>query len=122
MKDKPKISRQFCLQMGGKIFQNFLIILFVTLFISYSVKSQTWAPIGSGMGGFVTCVTVYNSELVAGGFFTFAGFTPANRIAKNSFLVILGSGFDFANNGIYGILWVGGNFTSWDFRQTTYAD
>lgn len=117
MKDKPKMSRQFCLQMGGKIFQNFLIILFVSLFISYSVNSQTWAPISSGMGGFVTCVTVYNSDLVAGGFFTFAGLTPANRIAKwnGSSWSALGSGLnDFVQTmDIYNnILWVGGNFTT----------
>ena len=47
----------------------------------------TWSPLGSGMGGGyyytgVRTLTEYNGELIAGGYFTIAGGTPVNLIAR----------------------------------------
>jgi len=44
---------------------------------------STWGPLGSGIDGFsVDTLTVYNGELVAGGYFEKAGGVDANHIAR----------------------------------------
>lgn len=131
MKDKRKTGHQFCLLTGGTIFQNLLIILFAALFNLYTVNSQIWSPIGSGMlGGLgVASVTVYNGELIAGGNFTSAGFTPANRIARwnGSSWSALGSGVSGEQNFVQalevfnGNLWVGGNFLTAGGQTANYV-
>jgi Secretion system C-terminal sorting domain len=95
------------------------------------VNAQTWAPIGSGMlGGLgVACVTVYNGELVAGGNFTSAGFTPVSRIAKwnGTSWSGLGSGVSGEQNFVQamevfnGNLWVGGNFLTAGGQTSNYV-
>lgn len=127
MKGKQRIRRQFCLQISRKTFQGLLIILIGVLLNSNTLNSQTWAPIGSGFtNGFVASVFWYNNDLVAGGSFTLAGVTPANRIAKwnGSSWSALGSGLnDFVQTmDIFnGNLWVGGNFTTAGGQPANYV-
>ncbi len=45
-------------------------------------QDYDWGPLGSGLSGTVAAVTVYNGELIAGGFFTGAGGGVCNRIAR----------------------------------------
>jgi len=46
-------------------------------------NGTTWSPLGSGLNGFVHCLTTLpNGDLVAGGEFTTAGGVSANRIAR----------------------------------------
>ncbi len=85
-----------------------------------------WSPLGSGMGGEpgdhetqVIALTEYNGELIAGGAFTTAGGTPANRIASwdGKSWSPLGSGMPeyygqvFTLTGYGGGLIAGGGFT-----------
>jgi type IX secretion system substrate protein/beta-propeller uncharacterized protein DUF5122 len=103
--------------------KKFILPLSVTLLLGLTfplmLTSQTWTPLGSGMGGFVTSVTVYNGELIAGGNFTIAGGTFANRIARwnGSSWAALGLGVSGSQNFVQavqvynGLLYVGGNFT-----------
>jgi hypothetical protein len=125
MRVKPEIKSLFCFESYGLILASF-IFLFIAL-SSLPVNSQTWAPIGPGFtNGFVSCVVVYNNELVAGGSFTLAGFTSVNRIAKwnGSSWSALGSGLnDFAQTLelFNGNLWVGGNFTTAGGQSAPYV-
>ena len=57
----------------------FIILLFL---LPVTFYTQNWMPLGSGMNGQVTALTVYNGELIAGGNFTNAGGVPVNSIAK----------------------------------------
>src|SRR4030095_8710449 len=104
-----------------------LIVLLTAFSLPYSINAQTWAPIGPGFtNGFVSCVVVYNTELVAGGSFTLAGLTSVNRIAKwnGSSWSALGSGLnDFAQTMelFNGNLWVGGNFTTAGGQSAPYV-
>lgn len=41
-----------------------------------------WSPLGTGINGSVTALTVWNGQLIAGGWFTVAGGVGANRIAS----------------------------------------
>ncbi len=77
---------------------------------------NNWQPLGSGMSNDVYALTVYNGELIAGGYFTKAGGVDANNIARwdgNNWQP-LGSGM---NNYVYaltvynGELIAGGDFT-----------
>ena len=43
---------------------------------------QYWHDLSGGMNHWVSSLTVYDGELVAGGFFTTAGGAPANHIAR----------------------------------------
>lgn len=83
---------------------------------------NTWSALGSGLengGGnaYVFALAVSGSNLYAGGIFTTAGGTPANRIAKwnGNAWVALGSG---VNNDVLAlgladnILYAGGHFTT----------
>lgn len=102
---------------SGFLILSFLIslLLFVT---SFSVtQAQDFAALGSGLNGTVYTTTVYNGDLIVGGYFTMAGSTAANRIAKwdGSAWSELGSGM---NGSVYALtvynadLYAGGNFTT----------
>jgi|GEM_PF-5414703 len=80
-----------------------------------------WSALGSGMNvSFVWSLTVYNGNLIAGGYFTTAGGTSANRIASwdGTGWSALGSGMGGTNPYVYaltvynGNLIAGGPFTS----------
>ena len=45
-------------------------------------NGATWQPLGSGMNYIVYALTVYNGELIAGGYFTTAGGNLASKIAR----------------------------------------
>ena len=47
-----------------------------------AAQCNTWQPLGSGMNGTVSALTVYNAELIAGGSFTTAGGNSAFKIAR----------------------------------------
>ncbi|MCI0449264.1 MAG: T9SS type A sorting domain-containing protein [Chlorobi bacterium] len=125
MKLNHKIQTLFRLHAGCILTS--LIAVFTVLACLPVLNSQTWAPIGPGFtNGFVSCVVVYNGELVAGGSFTLAGFTSVNRIAKwnGSSWSALGSGLnDFAQTMelFNGNLWVGGNFTTAGNQSAPYV-
>jgi hypothetical protein len=120
-----KKSRFYCFL---PFFAKILIFLFTAFSLPYTINSQTWAPIGGGMGGFVTCITTYNGEMIAGGSFISAGGVPANRIAKwnGTTWNPLGSGVSGSQNFVQalevynGNLWVGGNFTTAGGLPATY--
>ena len=71
-----------------------LIVLYT--FAAENCTAQGWTNIGGGMNGSVTALTVFNNELIAGGWFTTADGVSANRIAKwnGTNWVPLGSGMD----------------------------
>ena len=62
-----------------------LTILFFTS-LEKNINAQSWSTLGAGIGaGYyhsVHAFATYNGELYAGGYFTSAGGTPANNIAK----------------------------------------
>ncbi|MCX6165400.1 MAG: hypothetical protein NTU73_11185, partial [Ignavibacteriae bacterium] len=74
------------------------LILFLTLliiqlvptprdctFLIINCKAQSWSPLGSGTGGAypdVNALTVFNNEIIVGGYFQSAGGVSANYIAK----------------------------------------
>ncbi|MFC2093222.1 T9SS type A sorting domain-containing protein [Bacteroidota bacterium] len=102
---------------SGFLILSFLIslVLFVT---SFSVtQAQDFAALGSGVNGSVYTTTVYNGDLIVGGYFTMAGSTAANRIAKwdgNNWSE-LGSGMDgpvYALTVYNADLYAGGYFTT----------
>ncbi len=77
----------------------FAIEVFVyCTFLTDNCNAQGWTNIGSGMNQTVTALTVFNNELIAGGYFTTADGVSANRIAKwnGTNWVPLGSGMDGA--------------------------
>ena len=88
-----------------------------------SWDGSTWSPLGSGMVGNnpyanpVYALTVYDGNLIAGGYFTTAGGTSANNIASwdGSTWSPLGSGMDnrvYALTVYNGSLIAGGYFTT----------
>ena len=102
-----------------KKFSIIRIILFSVfiLFINSSAQAEQFAPLSSGMNSVVRAVTVYNGELIAAGYFSTAGGTSANRIARwnGTSWSSLGSGM---NNYIYALmvynneLYAAGSFTN----------
>ncbi|MBL7127983.1 MAG: T9SS type A sorting domain-containing protein [Ignavibacteria bacterium] len=101
----------------GFIFLSLVIssVLFVT---SFNVsQAQDFAALGSGLNGSVYAVTEFNGDLIVGGYFTLAGGTSANRIAKwdGSNWSELGSGL---NGSVYALkvynadLYAGGYFST----------
>ena len=48
--------------------RSFIFILLLLL-LPVTFYTQNWMPLGSGMNGQVTALTVYNGELIAGGNF-----------------------------------------------------
>ena len=82
---------------------------------------NSWGNLAQGMGSFfyipsVYALTVYGSDLVAGGVFDTAGVTPANNIARwnGSTWLVLGSGMNgyISSLTVYGAdLVAGGGFT-----------
>ncbi len=84
-----------------------------------------WQPLGSGVNGNVYALTLYNNELIAGGYFTFAGSQPANSIARwnGTSWQPLGTGMDFSvfaltvyNNELI----AGGPFVTADGQPANY--
>jgi hypothetical protein len=79
-----------------------------------------WSPLGSGMNGGVLALAVYDSRLIAGGWFTTAGGVSANYIASwdGSTWSTLGSGIGGDNPYVYTLavydnkLIAGGYFTT----------
>ena len=88
-------------------------------FVAASASDETWSALGNGMNADVYALALDSAgNLYAGGSFTSAGGTPANRIAEwdGSAWLPLGSGMDaevyaLATDG-RGYLYAGGNFTS----------
>jgi len=83
-------------------------------------QDYAWGPLGTGMGGtspYVNALTVYNGELIAGGYFSTAGGATCTHIARwnGSAWQALGSGM---NDAVYalavynGELVAGGTFTT----------
>lgn len=58
------------------------IIFNLSFIISPSAEAQTWSAVGTGVNSTVMSLAVYNSELYAGGYFSFAGGHHANNIAR----------------------------------------
>ena len=85
--------------------------------IATTIAGNAWLPLGSGTGGQVRALTVYDGQLVAGGNFDSAGGAPAGNIAAwdGSSWSPLGSGTDgqvYALTVYDGQLTAGGNFDS----------
>jgi len=113
--------------------KNLIITSVIFIICIINTYSQTWSPLGSGMGGympFVYTLTIYNGALIAGGDFTTAGGVNANCIAQwnGSTWSPLGSGL---GNGGYPAtvttltvfnddLIVGGNFSTAGGVSTYY--
>ena len=84
-------------------------------------RSMDWYPLGTnpndGTSYIVKALTVFNGELIAGGYFTSAGGVPCNYVARwnGAGWSPLGSGM---NGGVHALivhdetLYAGGNFTS----------
>jgi len=75
-----------------------------------------FSSLGTGMNSYVSSLTVYNGELIAGGLFTIAGGVSANRVARwnGSSWFALGAGMngDIRALTVYnGELIAGGDFT-----------
>lgn len=79
-----------------------LLLLTATL-ISFSVGAQQWNALSSGMDKGVNSLEMYNGSLHAGGYFTTAGGSGANYIAKWD-----GTSWTPLGTGVSG----GGSFTS----------
>lgn len=59
-----------------------IVLIVFILSLPFITQSQSWMPLGGGMNGPVSALTVFNGELIAGGEFTNAGGTPVNNIAR----------------------------------------
>jgi len=73
--------------------------------VTYGVvrwDGNNWQSLGSGIAGsgspFVLALTVYNTELIAGGYFTTAGGYPVSHIARWACTPCLG---DLNCDGLY---------------------
>lgn len=98
------VIREFYQMPATKCYSDYKVIRFT--------YTGSWAPLGTGMSGGVyytgvNALSIYNNELIAGGFFTTAGGVNANNIAKwnGSNWAPLGSGL----NGTVRALTVYGN-------------
>ena len=106
----PDLSGKSRFLSGKKlifIFSVFTILfIFNSSFLIHNCMSQVWSPLGSGMNGFVMALTVYNNELIAGGYFTTAGGVSANYIAKwnGTTWSPLGNGLGGGSNTVVGAL------------------
>ena len=82
---------------------------------------SNWTPLGTGLNEYCRAMHEYNGDIVAGGYFTDAGGTPANKIAKwdGSNWSAMGLGFDASGIDEYvksaavwnGIFFAGGAYT-----------
>ncbi len=59
-----------------------LIIIALTLSLTSRTNSQVWEQLGTGTGGVVNAVTVFNNQIVAAGYFAVAGGQLVNNIAR----------------------------------------
>jgi len=78
-----------------KIISSFLVFVFY-----YSItfgQTMNWQSLSSEVDGFINCLTVYDGQLIAGGHFSIAGTTSANKVAA-------WDGLNWSNmgNGLYG--------------------
>ena len=95
-----------------------IIPIIVIVLNSTMTKAQTWSAAGSGMNQPVLSLSVYNSQLYAGGWFTTAGGSPASKIAKwnGTSWSAIGTGMDLGFVGALtvfnGQLYAGGNFST----------
>lgn len=82
---------------------------------------SNWTPLGTGLNEYCRAMHEYNGDIIAGGYFTEAGGTPANKIAKwnGTNWAAMGAGFDAAGIDEYvksaaiwdGIFFAGGAYT-----------
>ena len=74
-------------------------------------NGTSWSALGNGIGGAVHALTVYNNNLYAGGYFTTAGVSASNNIAKwnGTSWDSLGAGTNGTNDGIYALTVYNGN-------------
>lgn len=102
--------------MKNKLFYCIIIVV-----ISFSLKAQTWSPVGTGINGSAANTTwslfAYDSVLYAGGWFNTAGGVSVNDIAQwngtNWSTTGTGSsGFINSMDAYKGNLYVGGLFDS----------
>jgi hypothetical protein len=93
----------------------YLISPLVLLFVVLEISAQTWNALGSGTNAKLRALTVYNSNIIAGGDFTTAGGSTANYVGSwnGSSWSALGAGLDATvwSFGTYaGDLYAGGSF------------
>ena len=93
---------------------------------------SNWTPLGTGLNEYCRAMHEYNGDLVVGGYFTDAGGTPANKIAKwnpvTSSWSAMGSGFDAGGIDEYvksaavwnGIFFAGGAYTQAEGNPMNY--
>ena len=87
----------------------------LTICATENSLAQSFTPVGSGTNNRVSAMAVYNGELYAGGWFTTAGGSTANYIAKwnGTNWISLGAGVGNHVNALAvynGELYVGGDF------------
>jgi PKD domain len=89
-----------------------------------------WTPLGTGLNEYCRAMHEYNGNIVAGGYFTDAGGTPANKIAKwdGTNWTAMGQGFDAVGIDEYvksatvwnGIFFAGGAYTQAEGNPMNY--
>jgi hypothetical protein len=77
-----KTSTNSLSKIQDKFLFGFLTVLTLFFFTCCRLHAQSWNALGSGSGGTVYALAVYNGELIAAGDFTVAGGSIVNRIAR----------------------------------------
>ncbi len=109
--------KKIFLNCNFRIKSSILFFLFTIPCSIFTIHAQTWSDVGSGLSSSVNAVAVYQSKIIAGGFFDSAGGNRANNIAQWN-----GVKWDSIELGIKGtvlamtvvddsLLYVGGSFT-----------
>ena len=91
---------------------------------------SVWTPLGTGLNEYCRAIHEYNGDIIAGGYFTNAGGTPANKIAKwdGTSWSAMGQGFDGIGVDEYvkaattwnGIFFAGGAYTQAEGNPMNY--
>jgi PKD repeat protein len=88
---------------------------------------NSWSSLGTGVNSYVRAIHKYNGNIIAGGDFTSAGGTPANKVAKwqpaSSSWTAMGSGMNGYIRALQeykGELYAGGEFTEADGLSREY--
>src|SRR5262245_55097123 len=83
-------------------------------------QTGTWKALGAGTNGTIRALTVYNGDLIAGGFFTEAGGQAANHIARwdGTSWQPLGAGM---NNNVYALTVYNGELIAAGYFTTAGA-
>lgn len=91
---------------------------------------SNWTPLGTGLNEYCRAIHEYNGDIIAGGYFTNAGGTPANKIAKwdGTSWSAMGLGFDASGIDEYvksattwnGIFFAGGAYTQAEGNPMNY--